>query len=213
MKPSKSPVVAAMVSAVLTASVVGGVALAQTETPGVVNACVHKNGNVRIVESSADCKPNETFRTWNESGAVGPVGPQGPPGIQGAAGPAGPPGPMGPAGPPGLPGSPGPMGPQGPQGPKGDPGLTSTVVRNTEESVIVPVGEIRRAYVWCLPGERVTGGGGVSGGPPVYDGFAVLKASFPFPTENPAAWVVDYFNPGSPSAAPALVSAFAVCAS
>ncbi len=77
----KSPVVAAIVSAVLTATVVGGVAIAQTSTDAKITACVAVNsGNVRIVGSYDDCKPNETKTVWNQQGPTGPPGPQGPPG-------------------------------------------------------------------------------------------------------------------------------------
>jgi hypothetical protein len=74
MSRFKSPVVAAIASAALTASVVGGVAIAQMST-SVITACVAEhNGNVRIVGSARDCKPNEAVRTWNEQGEAGPQG-------------------------------------------------------------------------------------------------------------------------------------------
>ena len=77
----KSPVIAAIASAVLTATVVGGVAIAQTSAEAKITACVAENsGNVRIIQSSDNCKPNEVKTTWNQQGPVGPAGPQGPPG-------------------------------------------------------------------------------------------------------------------------------------
>ena len=82
MRNLKSPVVAAIASAALTASVVGGVAIAQTS--GEITACVAENsGNVRIVRSANDCKPNESSTFWSQQG------PQGPQGLQGEPGPAG----------------------------------------------------------------------------------------------------------------------------
>jgi len=64
----------------LTAAVVGGVAIAQTSS-AVITACVADNsGNVRIVGSANDCKPNETLMSWNQQG------PQGEPGSDGADG-------------------------------------------------------------------------------------------------------------------------------
>ena len=71
MNRLKSPFVAAVVSAALTAVVVGGVAIAQTGS-SVITACVAENsGNVRIVNSASDCKPNETSQTWNQQGPQG----------------------------------------------------------------------------------------------------------------------------------------------
>jgi uncharacterized membrane-anchored protein YitT (DUF2179 family) len=73
----KSPVVAAIASAVLTATVVGGVAIAQTSTDSAeIIACVAENsGNVRIIQPTNDCKPNEVKTTWQQQGPVGPPGP------------------------------------------------------------------------------------------------------------------------------------------
>jgi hypothetical protein len=93
----------------------GGVALAQNE---VIAACAKPNGDLRIVESAADCKSGETPLTWN---IIGPVGPEGP---QGVPGPQGPQGLAGPAGPVGRQGETGPQGPVGPTGPAGPPGPT-----------------------------------------------------------------------------------------
>lgn len=90
-----SPFVVAIASAAVTAAVVGGVAIAQTGS-SVITACVAENsGNVRIVSSASDCRPNEATTTWNQQG---PQGPQGPQGFQGLQGPQGPQGQQGPAG-------------------------------------------------------------------------------------------------------------------
>ncbi len=84
MRAFRSPIVAAIAGAVVTASVVGGVAIAQTSTQAVITACVDQNtGNVRIVGSGSDCRPNETTTTWNQQG------PQGIPGTNGANGVSG----------------------------------------------------------------------------------------------------------------------------
>src|SRR6266550_5954743 len=62
-----------------------------------IQACYNKtNGDLRRVNSPADCKTHETSISWN---IAGPAGPAGAPGPSGAAGPAGPQGPVGPAGP------------------------------------------------------------------------------------------------------------------
>jgi hypothetical protein len=137
----KSPIVAAIASAGLTASLVGGVAIAQTAPTSSISACVHRQtGNVRIVEEQGHCTETEIFTTWNQmgdkgdpgpAGRAGPGGPLGPTGDAGPAGPAGAQGdkgdpgvtgPEGPLGPPGPQGPPGEQGPIGPQGTKGDPG-------------------------------------------------------------------------------------------
>lgn len=84
MRAFRSPILAAIAGAVVTASVVGGVAIAQTSTPAVITACIAQNtGNVRIVGSGSDCRPNETTTTWNQQG------PQGIPGTNGANGVSG----------------------------------------------------------------------------------------------------------------------------
>lgn len=98
---------------------------------GVIHACYKSSGDLRVVQSAADCKPNETALTWSQTGPAGPAGPAGPqgnPGANGAPGPAGPqgnPGPAGatgPAGPAGPQGNPGPAGATGPGGPAGPAG-------------------------------------------------------------------------------------------
>lgn len=91
MSTLKSPIVAAIASAALTAGVVGGVAIAQTSTPTVVTACVAEgSGNVRIVSSASDCRSNETTTSWNQQGPQGLQGPQGPQGAEGPTGATGP---------------------------------------------------------------------------------------------------------------------------
>ena len=55
-----------------------------------IHACVKKTGGqVRIVESSADCNASEVAVDWAAAGPPGPAGPAGPAGPQGVAGPAG----------------------------------------------------------------------------------------------------------------------------
>lgn len=58
---------------------------------GLIHACYKaNNGQVRIVESDAECKNNETAIQWNQTGVQGPEGPQGPQGPPGAgSGPSG----------------------------------------------------------------------------------------------------------------------------
>ena len=54
---------------------------------GVIHACYsNSKGDVRLVESAADCKNSETAITWNQTGPQGTQGPQGQIGPQGPAG-------------------------------------------------------------------------------------------------------------------------------
>jgi len=67
-------------------------ATAHAEPPvNPIQACYNNtNGDLRRVNSAADCKNHETPISWN---IAGPAGPQGPAGTQGPVGPQGPPGP------------------------------------------------------------------------------------------------------------------------
>lgn len=81
-----------------------------------IHACYHfRNGQLRVVGSTDDCRDPERPLTWN---VRGPQGPKGDPGSQGEQGPPGPRGEQGPAG---L------QGPAGPQGPPGPPGAAGNV--------------------------------------------------------------------------------------
>jgi hypothetical protein len=110
----------ALVLTLLAAAPAGG-AVALTRVPhddasAVIQACVRKDGRLRVVARPTDCRRAEHAISWNESGPRGEPGPPGP------AGADGPPGAAGAQGPPGPPGPAGPQGERGPQGPKGDPG-------------------------------------------------------------------------------------------
>src|SRR5215203_5701725 len=76
-------------------------ALAQSSPDAKIDACVAKDGDVRIVSAGEACKSGETAVNWNVTG------PQGQPGASGAAGAAGEPGAAGPAGRDGRDGAPG----------------------------------------------------------------------------------------------------------
>ncbi|HET7566666.1 MAG TPA: hypothetical protein VFJ91_01625 [Gaiellaceae bacterium] len=87
---------------VLTIGAVGaGTALATSHaggTPtatGAIQACVKRNGELRIVSGSSECRHGERPLAWNVEGPAGPAGPQGEKGDTGPAGPQGPPGPAG----------------------------------------------------------------------------------------------------------------------
>lgn len=87
------------VSILVTGVIIGGAgsAIVMAAIPGpngVIHACYSNNtpllgngsGAVRIIDSAATCKSNETAITWNQQG---PAGSQGPTGPQGPAGPGG----------------------------------------------------------------------------------------------------------------------------
>lgn len=148
-------VVAALL--VVAAAMVGGAFAAghgltakrQAAASNVLFACVKtkKNedaeGQIRMVNTLADCKKNETGIQWNIVGPPGPQGLQGVPGIPGpkgetgATGPQGLSGPQGVAGPQGATGATGPEGPAGPQGAAGQSGGGSLTSPSGEFSIQV----------------------------------------------------------------------------
>jgi hypothetical protein len=78
----------AALGAVACALVMGGIAYASIPGPdGVIHGCYLTNGNLRVIDSAASCKSNETSLNWNQQGVTGPSGPTG------ATGPTGPTGP------------------------------------------------------------------------------------------------------------------------
>lgn len=125
----------------------------------VIQACVGNNGNVRIVQSAADCHSSETPISWNV------VGPAGPPGATGATGPQGPLGPQGPQGDPGPKGDKGDPGPQGPAGPALTSldqlsGLPCTAATGPGTTSVTSAG----SPIEIVCNATNTGGGGTGGG-------------------------------------------------
>jgi hypothetical protein len=59
----------------------GGFTVADAVIPapgGVIKACYKKNGNLRVIDSAASCKPGkETAINWNQTGPRGATGPAG----------------------------------------------------------------------------------------------------------------------------------------
>jgi Collagen triple helix repeat (20 copies) len=91
---------------------------------------VPSKGDLRVVDSSTDCRANEQAISWNQRGPAGDRGPAGPVGPAGQKGDAGDSGPAGPAGPTGATG---PAGLQGPAGSSGS-GLAAGVARSVPGS-------------------------------------------------------------------------------
>jgi len=65
------------------ALVAGGIAWASIPEGGVYTGCYKKDGNLRVIDASKDCKKDETRITWNQQG---PQGIQGEPGLPGSGG-------------------------------------------------------------------------------------------------------------------------------
>jgi hypothetical protein len=149
------------VLAVFSLSFLFGKAVMAAPTAKVINVCYdERNGLVRIVNSSLECRRDEQFLSWNEqgpaglqgpAGPAGPVGPSGPAGATGTAGPAGPVGPSGPAGPTGATGAAGPTGPIGPTGAAGPAGATGTAGPAGPEGPAGPSGPTGPAGLTPVP--------------------------------------------------------------
>ena len=119
-----------------------GPTLARAQSSNTIYGCYDKtNGNLRRVNSAADCAKSETLISWNVQGPQGPQGPQGAKGDTGTQGPQGPKGDtgaqgqtgtkgdkgdLGSTGPQGLQGAKGDAGAQGPKGDRGDAGQSVT---------------------------------------------------------------------------------------
>ena len=117
----------ALLLTLLAAAPAGGavaVARAPHDATGIIQACVRKDGRLRLVAQKSDCRRTERPISWNVRGAQGEAGPPGPVGPAGADGAPGPNGVDGAAGPAGPAGPPGPIGERGPQGARGDPGTS-----------------------------------------------------------------------------------------
>jgi hypothetical protein len=84
----------ALLVGVLAAMLGAGVAYAAIpDGSGVFQACYKTNGGqVRLVDSAADCNASETATQWSQTGPQGAQGPPGAQGPQGEPGPQGPPG-------------------------------------------------------------------------------------------------------------------------
>jgi len=82
----KRKLVVGAIAVALVAVGAGTYAWAASSDTQTLNACVSKNGDLRLVALAGACEKNEHAVSWN---TVGPQGPAGPAGAQGAQGPAG----------------------------------------------------------------------------------------------------------------------------
>jgi type VI secretion system secreted protein Hcp len=83
---------AAFFAVLVAAGTTYALAASGASTTQTINACVNRQGDMRLVAVAGACRGNETPLSWN---TVGPAGAQGAQGVQGAAGQPGPAGPQG----------------------------------------------------------------------------------------------------------------------
>jgi type VI secretion system secreted protein Hcp len=86
---------AALVAVLAAAATTYALAASGAGTTQTINACVNREGQMRLIAVAGACRGNETALSWN---TVGPAGAQGAQGVQGAAGQPGAAGPAGPQG-------------------------------------------------------------------------------------------------------------------
>lgn len=113
------------VGVIVGVTVASGVGIAFGAIPdsgGAIHGCYLSNGTLRVVDTAAGCKSNETVLSWNQAGPAGQQGPTGSKGATGARGPTGAKGATGTQGLPGLRGATGATGLRGPTGTQGLPG-------------------------------------------------------------------------------------------
>lgn len=181
VKPRVALIAAAASVGLVTAGTVAYAAIPDAD--GVLHGCYNTNGglltskgDLRVVDTAADCKSWETPVTWNQAGQ---------PGQQGPPGPAGPQGPQGPQGAAGVDGQDGIDGAPGPQGPAGVSGY-----EHVRRSVSIPNGAFRTGTLDCPTGKRV-----LSGGAFLNSTFLELKESHAYDFDNAgvhhSGWLVD----------------------
>src|SRR5215471_16423164 len=85
---SQRRILRATAAGIAVLAVGSGVALATIPgSGGVVSGCyAKKDGSLRVIDSTAQCRSGEAALNWNQTGPQGPQGSQGP---QGATGPQG----------------------------------------------------------------------------------------------------------------------------
>ena len=172
-------------------------AWAQTP-PATLSACYNvTNGQMRLVNTAAECRTAERFVSWSQAGTPGPEGPPGPPG------PTGPTGATGPQGPQGIQGPPGPAGPAGPPGPASG-GIDKTRIYMNVADVTVPAGPgpSTEIDVFCNDANDAVLSGGFYRahlGLEIYSSYPLLV---PF---GPAGWHVGATSLGAAGLAQAIV--------
>ena len=210
---SKRLLLTVVVSLVVAVGVAGvSWAFALDNGSGEIHSCLNPAGQIRIVDSTDECKRQETPLTWNTEGPPGPAGAQGPAGStgpegaqgeQGPEGPAGPAGPTGPEGPAGPQGEPGLQGVQGPAGPAGPAGISGYDIAVAEFAQSIPGWETVQPKAMCPSGKKVLGGGGYSTSTTV-----IGIGSIPYDDDG---WRV-FFSNTLPTSQTPTIRVYAICA-
>ena len=213
-------VVTASVSVVIAMAVAGGFALAAIPASGVITGCYQKQqGQLRVVESDADCRSSEVAISWNQTGvgAQGATGATGPVGATGAQGPKGDTGAQGGTGANGATGATGAIGATGATGASGATGATGAPALSGYQIVTGPttqVGGLQDSgdvFAFCPTGKRVTGGGAIGTGVVLYESAPVdpsWQTNLPAGTPLGGGWFVRGRNNDLGSN---FIRAYAVC--
>ena len=146
-------------------------AAAIPDASGVIHGCYNAvNGITRIIDKAvSSCKTPEVAIQWSQQGAAGAIGATGATGVPGATGPQGVQGPKGDAGLTGATGPKGDTGAKGDTGPQGVPGLN--VIYRVQSAIVTTFsGGYDTLVVTCNAGDRVLGGGHVTGASHIYVG-------------------------------------------
>ena len=86
--PRLGSALAAVLLAIGSCLVLATPARAHGGDPGMIHACIAKDGAVKLVSPSVPCPRFMTPLHWRKAGRNGPAGPVGPIGLQGPQGPA-----------------------------------------------------------------------------------------------------------------------------
>jgi hypothetical protein len=166
----KTPLRAAIASALVAGTLAGGVAAASIpDGSGVIHACATKAGKLSVIDTAVapTCRTSSTALDWPQTGPQGPAGPEGPQGGQGA---------------------------QGPQGPDGDTAFTA-VQNVTGSTFSVSPGGFVGATVTCpvQDGQQMYAADGSEDNTTTGD----IRLIDSYPGSGDTSWVVDVQNTGS----------------
>ncbi len=85
-RPRWRPVLIGLSGGAGLALIAAGVYASIPAPNGVINGCYQTaSGKLRVIDSAATCRADETALNWNQMGTQGPAGPQGPAGAPGTA--------------------------------------------------------------------------------------------------------------------------------
>jgi hypothetical protein len=165
------PRVTAVATSVMIGLMASVASAAIPDASGVILGCYNAvHGDARVIDTAvASCKRPEVAIQWSQQGTPGPQGAPGALGAPGAPGVQGAPGLLGAPGVQGLKGDPGTIGPKGDQGVPGVPGL-NVVYRVAATIITTTIGSYATSIASCNAGDKVLGGGHVTGASHIYVG-------------------------------------------